>query len=214
MTEGARFEKFSIIVRALVAGRFVHLLSQRCSQCHAASSWIEIKPFFRPELDDRVQVGGSGGEDGAGALKRVTSGEQALELQLPADVGQPAAKERSRDTLLLQLTPERVVAVVGLEALLAASEEGVNRTEAELVGVDPLAARRWPNGLRDLGLPSFDSVSSEAHGARQAGRQRGPDRLDVLTGRHQADEHQLVVLQCHLVETGLNMDRLAIGPFK
>jgi hypothetical protein len=34
------------------------------------------------ELDDLVQVGGSGGEDAAGAIEGLTAGEQALDLQL------------------------------------------------------------------------------------------------------------------------------------
>ena len=100
---------------------------------------------LEPGLDDRVQVGGRGGQDAARAVERVTAGEQVLELQLLADVGQPAAKERSREPLLLQLLPQRVVAVVGQEALLAAGEEGVDRAEAEPVGVDPVAAGRRPD---------------------------------------------------------------------
>jgi hypothetical protein len=70
----------------------------------------------------------------------VTAGKQSLELKLLADVGQPTAKERSREPLLLQFLPECVVAVVGQEALLAAGEEGMDRPVAEPVGIDTVAA--------------------------------------------------------------------------
>ena len=48
VTEGARLEIFPINVRTLVAVSFVRLVSQGRSECHAASSWIEIKPFLSP----------------------------------------------------------------------------------------------------------------------------------------------------------------------
>ena len=138
-----------------------------------------------------------------------------MSLQLLADVGQPSAKQRSREPLLLQLLPQRVVAVVGQEALLAAGEEGVDRPEPEPVSVDPVAAERWPHIARHDGfaVPRQRDVL-EPHGAVEPGCERGPDRLDVLAERHQADEHQPVLVQRHLVEAGLDVDRLAVGPLE
>jgi hypothetical protein len=42
----------------------------------------------------------------------------------------------------VQILPQCVVTVVGQEALLTASEQGVDRAEAEPVSVDPVATSR------------------------------------------------------------------------
>ena len=96
----------------------------------------------------------------------MTADQQALELELLADVGQPSPQYRGCESLFLKLLPERIVAVVGQEPLLAAGEEGgdcrhpgIADTQTLLGLQTPSQGLQTPQGLqRDCRHP--DSAGS------------------------------------------------------